>query len=336
MSTHLRIPLMYHPTNVALLDDDRRFLNDLSLALDESIPYVLDDDPDKILSYLESHSYGRDSLSSLLTKPVFDVSSESKNSDETFSIHFSHLLKMLTSPDRFKICSTGLIDRLMKKIDGLDFCRKIHDLKLPMRLVLLTGETGNDEAVEAFNKKLIDAYLVKGNNARDLAELVNSTIKKCSKEQFLDLSESVSGLLSHVLEPLYDEQFAVVFDEACERHQAVEFYLLDSSCSFLLLDKLGQATQLFVRNEADFNDCYEIARDSQAPYEVLQSLRSRQKFPYTREPMGYAKVSGDSWEDIMIPMEKVPGRDIFFAEMERRDIESTSFNQYLQREWPKP
>lgn len=331
-----RIPLMYHPTNVVFLDDDPKFLHSLCMNLDLRIPYVEDTDPDKIMHYLKTHTYKQDALSALIVNQVFDDHNNKPGSPETFAVDFSQLLTTLTSPTRFKQSVFGMFDRSMKQIDGIDFCRSIREAGLPIKIHLFTGQTTTDEAVQLFNEKIIDGFLVKGGDYAKLAEKINAVIFEYTWRQFVDLGESLSGLMFNVLKPLQDEQFFNVFQKIREKNHIIEFYLLDSSCSFLLIDADGVVKQLFVRNESDFKDCYEITKDAKAPYDVIQAIRGYQQFPYTKKTMGYANLKDDQWENAMVQMDKVPGRELYYAVVDRPDIEVYSFNRYMQEEWPKP
>src|SRR3990167_1421568 len=324
MPVYSSIPIMYHPTNIVLLDDELKFLNDLSLVISPDIPYVLTDKPEEAADYLRSHAYSPNALSALLTEQIYEGKPGGK---ETFSIEYSQLLKILNSPDRFKKSVVAAIDRHMKLMDGLDFCFEIREKKVLVKLILFTARTGLDEVVAAFNKKTIDAYLMKEGKPAELVKKLTELYEEYSRQQFIELGKALTGLLSHVLKPLSDEQFINVFVAICKRYKAVEFYLLDSSCSFLIIDRMGKAWQFFVRKDADFKDCYEIATNNKAPYEVLQAIRGRQMFPYTEKDMGYSHYEGDAWEDIMVNMEKVPGRELYYAVIERPDIKLYAYDK---------
>lgn len=334
MMSYSHIPVLYHPTNVILLDDDPTFLNDISLLLPNDIPYVLNDDPHKIISYLKMHTYESDALSALVTEQIYDRI-DSNDSREAFAIDFSRLQETLNLPIRFKKSTVGMIDRFMKKMDGIDFCEAIQEDELLIKCILFTGKTSTDEAVALFNQKIIDGFLVKEGDDI-LAEKISTTINEHAWQQFVDLGNTLGGSLSHLLKPLIDEQFITIFDRIRRHYEIVEFYLLDSSCSFLLIDAKGYARQLFVRNDQDFKDCYDIAKDTQAPYDTLQTLRSYQMFPYTKNTMGYARLQGDAWDEVMVAMEEIPGRELYFTVIDRPDIEVYPFEKYLHEEWPNP
>lgn len=333
MATRLEVPILYHPTNTVLLDDDPKYLNDVSLILDATIPYVLDSEPKKILNYLKSHTYDPKTLAGRILKSAF--TDDDMLDSNSFFINFSWMLDELQSPDRFKKAAVGLIDRRMKKIDGLQLCRDIRDNKTLIDLVLFTGQTKLEEAVAAFNDQIIDGYLVKSGDPASLAQEINKVIMEHSWRLFARLTSSLMGMLSDKFEPLYDKQFGQTFNKIKAKYNITEFYLLDSSCSFLLLDSDGVAKQLFVKSQSEFNDCLEMATNAKAPTQIIRDLKDCQQFPYTREPNGYVKFyTDDQWENAMVQMDKVPGRELFYAIVDRPDIEVFSFNHYLEDVWP--
>ena len=91
-----------------------------------------------------------------------------------------------------------------------------------------------------------------------------------------------------------------------------------------------------VRSLSDFETTYEMAKDSDAPYAVLQSLRDKQNYPFTRLSNPYPVVDGDAWEEIMVPVDKVPGREIFYAVLDVPEINVYSFEKYMGNIWPQP
>lgn len=330
MSFYARIPLMYHPTTVVLLDDDRKILNNIRLILDDDIPYLLEDDPQKVVDYLKSNTYNTDSLSKLVVEQNFDSFDPADfGNTETFNINFARLQQTLTSPDRFKRVTAAMIDRRMR-IDGLKFCETIRKAGLLLKLILFTGYTSKEEAVKAFNQKTIDGFMVKDGDPSDSADEINFNIRENSWQQFVDLSQSLTGLLSHLLKPLHNEDFIKVFDKIRRENQAIEFYLLDSSCSFLMVDADGKAKQLLVRNESDFESCCELAENAERPKEILETLKKHEKFPATKDLFGYVKLKDEDWTSSLVSMNKIPNQNLYYAVIDRPEVEIFSFNQYVK------
>lgn len=330
-----KLPLMYHPTNVLLVDDQPVFLNQMCENIDHNIPYVTAIDPEQALAYLRTHTYLGDIQSLLVAQPNFNNVMQSPTSIENFDIDFSTLRRDLDSPERFKKITVVFVDQSMPKMEGLDFCRRVRKENLLVKLILLTGNAGLDKAVDAFNEGIVDAYIPKDHP--NLIKVVNEHIRRYSWLQFMELSDRLAGLISHIIKPLYDEKFFEIFSEIWQKQQEKgEFYLMDSSCSFLFLNDDLKKQIFFVRNECDFNEIYELAKNSEAPYSVLEAIRGRQKFPITPDPRGYLKLQGDAWEDVMEFMSKVPGRELYYALVDRPGMEVFSFKRYFNEVWPQP
>ncbi len=332
MPGELLIPIFYHPTNVLFLDDDRSFLTSLSLKLAKTTPFVLESEPNKAYHHITTHMYSIDSLSKLITKQNFS-SINKLNTVETFDIDFSILQSQLDTPDRYKKIVAVFVDKSMPDTDGLAWCQKIREAGLPVKLILFTGIAGTQEAVNAFNQKLIDAYLPKGSEA--IAK-IDDFIEQYTWQQFLDLSHYISGLLSHVLKPLYDEQFLNVFQTIRKKHDINEFYLINSSCSFLMLTPEGSVKILLMHSKEDFEEIYDIAKDSKAPHSVLEAIRERQMFPCEHPQKLSTKLQGDMWEDIMKPVDKVPGREWYYTVIDHSIRDIVPFNIYRDEIWPIP
>ena len=337
MLNYTRIPLLYHPTNVAILDDEPEFLDFMRQTVSHEIPYVTETDPKKLLHYLSSHSYQPDTLSSLITKQHFDTENIDLNgTSEYFQVDYQQLQGELDKPNRFKKILVIFVDQVLKsKQSGLDFCRQVRETGLKIKLVLLTGQALVEEAIQALNDGLIDAYLNKG-NVDTLEKNINHLIKQYMWEAFMEIGQSLSGFLSHLMKPLSDEQFIKVFDQVRQSQGTVEFYSLNTSCSFLLVNAVGAVKQFLACDEDAFKDIYDLAQDSKAPYDVLQAIRGRQQFPFTKTERGRLNLKGDAWENVMVSMDKVPGREWYYAVVERPDLKPFSFKRYFDEIWPQP
>ena len=215
MSNAAKIPLMYHPTNVLLLDDERGFLNSLNPIIGHTTPYILETNPHKVIDYLQSHTYKKEVLSALISEQDFSFEmSEKPRSTETFDINFSRLQQQLDKPDRFKKIVTVFVDKHMPAMDGITFCEKVREMGLIVKLILFTGMAGTDEAVRAFNKGIIDGYIAKDDP--NLTDKINQYIERYSWQQFIDLGDRLAGFISHLMKPLHDEQFFEVFEKIRE------------------------------------------------------------------------------------------------------------------------
>ena len=332
MSKTNHIPLIYHPTNVLMLDDDRTFLESLKPIIDINVPYIVEADPELAFAYLNKHCYRENTLPSLVSEPNFDHI-EGLGSVEHFNVDFGKLSEKVDTPDRFNRVTVAFIDQLMPRMNGLDFCRKVKEQGLQVKLVLLTGNAGLDDAISAFNEGVIDAYISKGR--LDLVETINFYLARESWQQFVDLGSRVSGLIAHTIQPLNDKKFSEFFHEIWRDHQKGEFYLMDSSCSFMFFDPQGEATLLMVRNEADFAEAIEFAKNAEASETVTHALEARESFPHTKQKSGYVQLDADEWPDALVKVKPILGTDLYYTLINQPDVQGFSFDRYFAEVWPK-
>src|SRR5947207_2988322 len=130
------IGVCYHPTNVVLIDDNKNFLDSMMTQLGNKYscsPYL---DPRAALSFLKDEY----TLTPFHTRLV---------SGDMKKIHHE-----IYNAQRFNETTVLIVDYCMPRMNGIDFLRKLKDTS--MMRILLTGETGVELAVEAFNENLID------------------------------------------------------------------------------------------------------------------------------------------------------------------------------------
>lgn len=325
------IPLIYHPTNVLALDDDIGFLKSLRGIFGMNIPYILEADPSAALDYLTKHSYQEHAVSNRITQPNFDTLM-GLEAVEHFSVNFGKLHGKLDKPDRFGKVTVAFIDQSMPRMLGLDFCRKVREKELQVKLILLTGNAGLEKAVSAFNEGIIDAYVSKGRS--DLDKSINFYTGNESWNQFVELGKNVSGLPPQTLKSLNNEKFSEFFHEIWRDHQQGEFYLADSSCSFLFFDYKGDATLLYVRNPQDFDEVQEIAENDELPESIVNAIKSREAFPVTSQKNGYLKLrSTDDWKQAMLPLKSIPETNLFYTLIPQSDMKAFSFDKYFSEVW---
>jgi len=332
------LPLFYHPTNVLLLDDDQTFLNQLLQKADESFAYARETDPNKALHYLSSHVYDPQELSKSIVQQNFNIPEPDKlkQNIETYDFYIDAVRGDLSLPDRFKKIVVGVIDRYMPAMDGLKFCEMLRkEYRLPIKLVLLTGATTQEEAIDAFNKGVIDAYMEK-RNPKEMIPKLDKIVRSLAEQQFCELSEQMLGFISHQFPHIQDPQYIEQFEKIREEENTVEYYLYDSSGSFLLVDKKGNTKIFLVRVDSDFDMMFELAKNSGAFQDVLQSIQNRQQFPFYRSNKGYLTFEGEDWELALVQMSKIPGRNIFYSVIEMPKVEYMGFKQYIGQVWPRP
>ncbi len=330
------IPLFYHSSSVLFLDDDPGILKGLSTHVDKRFPFMVQENPQRALDYLKLNCvHPRDFSSDILEEnPEMDAHVE--NTMETFDVNFSKLHSNLKLHDRFGKVQVAIVDRNIPAMDGLEFCRLIKEqFQLPIKIILLTGATTHQEAIKAFNSGKIDAFVAKTLPFSQMIAEVNHLVNRLAWEQFQETSQNLAGMLSHKIQYINHPAFAKAFEKAREANGIVEFYLYDSSGSFLMFDREGKASLFLVRSGEDFEVMSQIAQDSDAPESVLKDLEKRQGFPFNEAQRADLSLAGEQWQDAMVPMQKLEDSDVFYSVAPLSDWRVASFEQYVNEIWPK-
>src|SRR3989344_9206081 len=261
VNTKVSIPLFFHPTTILLIDDNREFLDILSNNIPLEMPTLLKNEALQAYRYLFTHVYSKEATSRVISQNCDYFSYDSAK--ESFNIDFSKLMEGIETPDRFNTITTVVVDKTMPDLDGILFCQRVREAGLPGKLILLTGTVENQEAVNAFNRRIIDQFIPKteAQFPKHLAEVIHHL----SLQQFRELTDKLSAFVMPKFPILSDEHFQRIFEQTLKKYSIVEYYVLDSNGSFFMADSEGKAYTLLVRTEEDFKESHEMAINSHAP-----------------------------------------------------------------------
>lgn len=298
-----RIPATFFPTTSLLIDDNQRFLKNISLRLDEHLAYKLFDNTEKALQYLNSVPKAIPSLSKYVASNVEQNSYLSNQ--YSINLDLSSIHKEIYNKERFKNISVIVIDYAMPNMNGIQFCQQLSDNQL--KKIMLTGEADHQIAVQAFNDRVIDKFILKSES--HLNQKLNKTIYEMQQKYFLELTEGIENSLAN--ESTYclrDPKVIEVFNDVCKEHNIIEYYLLDASGSFLLLDILGNPSWFIIRNDAELKMYADFAEDDKVSPTLCAQLKSGQKIPFFPK----MKIEGANWESHLYPAKKIQGKESYY------------------------
>lgn len=333
MDVTTRIPAFYFPTNVMLLDDDQALLNSMRGVIDKSFPYVLQDNPIQAIEYLRQHTFTTGELANQLGVRHDLADSDDFREESPVTIYTADLLKNLANANRFSRILCIVIDKVMGKVDGVQLCHRMRQDGLMVKRILLTGQAGLEKAIDAFNSREINAYIPKLAPGNNVTDLINNQIRELVWMQFLELGDSLFGGLASKISLLSDEKFITVFDQVRKELQAVEFYLYDEVGSFVFCNADGVARLLLVKQEDDFESMIDVMSDNGAPESVVESVKSYKYYPYSTTKSDILLADGVRWADLLVPMQQVSGKNVFYSIVELPKLEIFSFNEYMGKIW---
>ena len=271
------IPTCYFPSTALFLDDSHEFLLNFVLQLDEGVAYRLFDAPRKALDYIHNKRCALDlARKHCLSEYTAAKNCPLTNQNHTINLDLAAIYAEVYNPHRFSEISVIVVDYAMPGMDGLEFCRRMENSNI--KKILLTGQADEKLAIQAFNEGLIHRYIKKSDvNA---AQLITKSIYDLQLQYFQAMSDMVVRMLS-VTPPrcLYDKKFAQFFHQLCEDNKIIEYYMVDHSGSFFMLDDDANVSFLIVKSEADLQSHYDLALANGASADVLEQLAKGEKIP---------------------------------------------------------
>jgi CheY-like chemotaxis protein len=257
--------MFYFPSTTLFLDDNHDFLLNFVLQLDEGVAYRIFDVPQKALDYIHQKSCNAE----LLGQRSWGDFQSSFLSESFVLDQLSSIQSLVYNPHRFSEVSVVVVDYAMPGMDGLEFCRRIENPYI--KKILLTGQADEKLAIKAFNEGLIHRYVKKSDI--HAAQLITKNIHELQFDYFQSLSDSIARE-KRILEPacFQDKAFEELFHDICHENKIIEYYLVDSSGSFLMLDDDANISMLIVKQKEDIDVHVEWAKERGEQKTLIDSL----------------------------------------------------------------
>ena len=304
---HSSIPTCYFPSTALFLDDSHDFLLNFVLQLDEGVAYRIFDSPCRALDYIH---YKRGELD-LVSQHCLSEYTEAKKcplTNHTINLDLAAIHAEVYNPHRFSEISVVVVDYAMPEMDGLEFCRRIESDNI--KKILLTGQGDDKLAIAAFNEGLIHRYIKKSDvNA---AAQVTKSIYDLQFQYFQSMSEMVVRMLS-INSPccLRDKKFINFFRQLREENGIIEYYLVDNSGSFFMLDDDANVSFLIVKNAGDVRLHYDLGLDHGASDEILDALLNGDKIPGFWQANALSTQSQD-WSSCLVPANRFTSDETYY------------------------
>lgn len=279
-----RIPCVYYPTTVMMVDDNLSFLENIRTSISDYMNIRLFSNAETaLLELLNAHS----SLDDLDLN--MDVDHDELDFENATFIDYQKLFTLLNNNHEFSVV---IIDYSMPEINGIEFCKKIKSINV--KKLMLTGEADNQIAVDAFNEGLIDKFLVKsGSNMNDV---LNNYIDELKIEYFLSSKVNVTTVGAKLLQE--DIQYIQVVNDWIKTKGITKFYKIDSDGNLCGYDKNNKSHNFRLVSDKLLYGYVDIARQQGCPVNLLKQLLSRIKIPVfiTNNDM---KLTVDKWSTIL-------------------------------------
>ncbi len=287
----------YHPIKVLFLDDNRNFLDSLELELSSNLDMLTCTDYKEAMKVIDKSSEDINKV----TIKILDHIDVDTTTDHLIDIEISNIHKTIYDKSRFNYIAIVVIDYKMPTINGIEFCRLIRNKRIMK--VILTARADRAIAIKAFNDGIIDKFLLKHNE--NLHKELLQAIVDLQYRYFANLSQTIIAGLGVKLESLLRSNIYLnLFNRTKERANAVEYYLIDRSGSFLFLDKNARPTWLIIRNKIDLDQQMKLVEGLDAPDSILSPLKKREKLLFLLSKHEYCKPIR-KWGDFLFNVKQL-------------------------------
>lgn len=288
-----KVACLSHPITVLFLDDNQGFLDSLEMELGDYGRLVTFTNPQAAQTVLAQSK--KDILQNV--SKVFNDADLDTLNEKHVDLDISNIHELIYDNSRFNHVAVLGVDYQMPTITGVEFCRSIQE-DVNVYKIMLTAEAGKDTAIEAFNEGIIDKFLLK--QSEHLCEQIVTAIEELKEKYFHNLTKSLINNLGIGLSNLLKSpEFLKLFNETLQSSHAVEYYLLDTSGSYLFLDESGYPTWLIVRSEEDYQEQIELLEGLGASEQMIADLMSREKILFMLSEEEYEEPV-EKWADCML------------------------------------
>lgn len=270
-----RVPACFFPTTTLFIDDHHGFILNMVLHGEEDFAFRLVASPYEALKYLkEQHK----ETTGVYKHVTHELKSYAKDTPANHACYMSFvaIYSEVYNARRFEEISVLVVDHAMKGMEGLRFCGTIPDTVI--KKILLIQSVEESLAKDAIEQGIIDAFVFK-----DQEDAPHSLLKKIHDLQtkyFLEMSWGIEKALA-IKAPacLSDLKFIDFFAKLRLHHRIVEYYLIDDSGSFLLLDQDARLSCWMVKTIEECESYYLWAQGHGIEPTLLDELHQGKKMP---------------------------------------------------------
>ncbi len=262
----------YFPTTVLFVDDDQSFLKGLKVKFDGQLLAKLETNPLSAFDIMSGQSLQDEDLIETIDEDELD-----QDYACPINIPLPAIIEKAKNADRFDEVSVMVVDYSMPEMTGLALCEKLQNH--PVKKIMLTGDSDQSIAIEAFNKGVIDHFVRK--DRPDLISHLCGVIQLLQQKYF---QERTSFILkaARAISPsfLSSEQFLPEFNRFIAKHDIVEFYLIDRGGSFFARNRRGESFCFLVKDEEEMARLIAIAENADTLPQIFDALKEHKKMVY--------------------------------------------------------
>lgn len=293
-----KIPLYFYPTQIVFVDDNRDFLDTLSVEFSKQFNVKSFSDTGAALNYINEYQREADLIANdEKPKPQGD-------SDAWVKRVLTHQNVKRFDESRIKEVSVLIVDYSMPSMNGIEFCEKIKSTSI--KKILLTGYATPTDAVRAFNNNTIHYYLKK--NDENMLKDLEVAIHQLQHAYFNELSSSLKAGAIDSGTPFFgDPKLATYFQETCDSLDVTEYYYLTNPSRFTLRTKEKGNFSCVLYTEDDIAEHLQILVEEGAPKSLHSAIESRKFVPLFQTADGFYEPGITNASSCIYPATHIEG-----------------------------
>jgi len=293
------IPYFKFPVQVIFLDNDELFLDAIK-------KYITNDNKNNLMStnveaiLMEINNFHP--ICADTSVFLYDVNLDEIDDDEHLNVsvvNYKEIVNLVYNKQRFQEKAVFVVDYSMPSMNGIEFFQRMG--KFFAKKIMLTGHDDHKVAINAFNDRLIDKYMLKEINS------VRNDPNNIIDEAIIDYFCSFSGKIFPLSKVHTNEQYTRIFEKWLDKNKILEFYQCDDIGSYLGIDDNGNLFWLLLCNDGQINKYIGAASNAKLSKNLIDDLIERRRllFLYSEREKNYPI---ERWEEYMF---KISGSFVF-------------------------
>lgn len=261
------IPSVFYPTTVFLVDDDKSFLQMLSLQLRDKYSIRCFSDANLAIETIKAE------------KENFNNGDYLK---ERFNGNALVPRKEVLNPDRFKRHMITVLDQDMPNMTGAEGIknagRKGCETNRMQFYILFTATQASDLKEMKEKSEILSHYEISKFD-KDCVEKLKKQIDFFHEDAFQFLGYNMGATLTRApgnTSFFFVWEFLPIWNAYIKEHDICEGYLFDSQGSMMFLDRKANLSWFIVRNEYGITHGIEKALEYGAPEKIVNALTSKE------------------------------------------------------------
>ncbi|MGH1352043.1 MAG: response regulator [Methyloligellaceae bacterium] len=320
----------FYPTTTIIIDDDQELLDSLNYNLGDNTLCKSFNNVEKATRHIDSVGTEKLEIGNFFSAHSNAHDMDANDQGDLFiKIRSTYWFNILQSPERFDEISVAIVDYSMPAKDGIELCRELKNH--PMKKIMLTGQADQAIAIEAFNEKIIDNFILK-QDAADNIDKLREVIKKHTNEYIADKTQSFKLAFSlQEARFLTHAVFQLLFEEHRNQQDIVEYYVNSQPPGVLMFNAAGRPSLMIVYETERMRAHYEIAEEYGAPPALLSALANNEVLPLFPTDTGYYNpIHARDWQQHIYPAQKIDDeKPLYFAKLQNADFVLKHLNRYI-------